>query len=92
MPGTGWVGLRIVRCFNLSAILPMKSNHEKAFRTAYPQAIIESHKTHGGERYYVVRRTAKAQLTSGSGSTRISAWRDAAQHLPTPATFNQPAF
>lgn len=70
----------------------MRSNHEKAFRTAYPQAIIESHKTHGGERYYVVRRTAKAQLTSGSGSTRISAWRDAAQHLPTPATFNQPAF
>lgn len=84
--GTGWEGLRIVRCFKPSAILPMKSNHEKVFRSAYPQAVIESHKTHGGERYYLVRKTRRSGMYSGSGSTRIAAWRDTALALPVEAT------
>jgi hypothetical protein len=68
----------------------MKSNHEKAFRAAYPQAVIESHKTHGGERYYLVRKTRRAGMYSGSGSTRIAAWRDATLAIETPTQPNKP--
>jgi hypothetical protein len=63
----------------------MKSNREKAFRAVYPSAIIESHKTHGGRHYYLVRKTRRAIMYSGSGSTRIAAWRDATLALPIEA-------
>lgn len=59
----------------------MKSNHEKAFRSAYPKATIEGFRTHGGEHCFVVRKTAKSTPISGAGSTRIAAWREAASSI-----------
>jgi hypothetical protein len=66
----------------------MKSNHEKAFRAIYPSATIQGHKTHGGRQYFTVCKSPKGGLVAGIGSTRISAWRDAAWSLPisTPST------
>jgi len=58
------------------------TKHERNFRAVYPRATVESQKTNGGERYYLVRRTYDADMYSGCGPTKAAAWRDAALKLP----------
>lgn len=60
----------------------MTSKHEKAFREVYPNATIESQKTNGGKRYYLVRTERRAYMHSGSGDTKPAAWKAAASSLP----------
>lgn len=58
------------------------TKHEQLFRAVHPKASIEKQVTNGGKRYYLVRRGRSAGMYSGSGTTKLAAWRDAASKLP----------
>jgi len=54
---------------------------EQKVRAKYPKATIESQKTNGGKRYYLVRKERGAYSYIGEGSTKSKAWVDAAKSL-----------
>lgn len=54
------------------------TKNEKAVREVYPKATIESQRTNGGSRYYLVRKDRGAYMWLGSGDTTAQAWASAA--------------